>query len=143
MSLDVFTIYISKVGWCGRGQAARQLPDLQLSSLSFDVVSDKEIPAGFPQIIQNPGMKVVEKGRNTVLVCEAGGDPNPTITWIKVGWRDWRGTGPISGQASVAQGQWLCTDVHVFRTRCRWCWVRAPAPGTSKGGGSPCCSKVN
>ena len=55
---------------------------------SFDVVSDKEIPAGFPQIIQNPGMKVVEKGRNTVLVCEAGGDPNPTITWIKVGWRD-------------------------------------------------------
>ena len=70
---------------------------------SFDVVSDKEIPAGFPQIIQNPGMKVVEKGRNTVLVCEAGGDPNPTITWIKVGWRDWRGTGPISGQALVAQ----------------------------------------
>ena len=60
---------------------------------SFDVVSDKEIPAGFPQIIQNPGMKVVEKGRNTVLVCEAGGDPNPTITWIKVGWRDWRGAG--------------------------------------------------
>ena len=83
----MFTIYISKVGWCGRGQAARQLPDLQLSSSSFDVVSDKEIPAGFPQIIQNPGMKVVEKGRNTVLVCEAGGDPNPTITWIKVGWR--------------------------------------------------------
>ena len=51
---------------------------------SFDVVSDKEIPNGFPQIIQNPGMKVVEKGRNTVLVCEAGGDPKPTITWIKV-----------------------------------------------------------
>ena len=58
---------------------------------SFDVVSDKEIPNGFPQIIQNPGMKVVEKGRNTVLVCEAGGDPNPTITWIKVEWRDERG----------------------------------------------------
>ena len=29
-------------------------------------------------------MKVVEKGRNAVLVCEAGGDPNPTVTWIKV-----------------------------------------------------------
>ena len=61
---------------------------------SFDVVSDKEIPNGFPQIIQNPGMKVVEKGRNTVLVCEAGGDPNPTITWIKVGWRFRMGGGP-------------------------------------------------
>ena len=48
-------------------------------------VLDKAIPNGFPQIIQNPGMKVVEKGRNAVLVCEAGGDPNPTITWIKVG----------------------------------------------------------
>ena len=45
--------------------------------------ADKEIPSGFPAIIQNPGMKVVEKGRNAVLVCEAGGDPSPAITWIK------------------------------------------------------------
>ena len=36
--------------------------------------ADKEIPSGFPAIIQNPGMKVVEKGRNAVLVCEAGGE---------------------------------------------------------------------
>lgn len=50
---------------------------------SLKIFDDKEIPNGFPQIIQNPGMKVVEKGRNTVLVCEAGGDPKPTITWIK------------------------------------------------------------
>ena len=28
-------------------------------------------------------MKVVEKGRNAVLVCEAGGDPSPSISWIK------------------------------------------------------------
>ena len=28
-------------------------------------------------------MKVVEKSRNAVLVCEGAGDPNPTITWIK------------------------------------------------------------
>ena len=44
---------------------------------------EKELPNGFPQIIQNPGMKVVEKSRNAVLVCEGAGDPNPTITWIK------------------------------------------------------------
>ena len=49
----------------------------------FDAIADKEIPSGFPAIIQNPGMKVVEKGRNAVLVCEAGGDPSPSITWIK------------------------------------------------------------
>ena len=28
-------------------------------------------------------MKVVEKGRNAVLVCEASGDPRPTVTWVK------------------------------------------------------------
>ena len=28
-------------------------------------------------------MKVVEKGRNAVLVCDAGGDPKPTVTWVK------------------------------------------------------------
>ena len=49
----------------------------------FLVLPDKQIPTGFPAIIQNPGMKVVEKGRNAVLVCEAGGGPSPTITWIK------------------------------------------------------------
>eukprot|EP00092_Neocalanus_flemingeri_P080026 GFUD01099773.1.p1 GENE.GFUD01099773.1~~GFUD01099773.1.p1 ORF type:complete len:211 (-),score=27.31 GFUD01099773.1:16-648(-) len=47
------------------------------------VYDEKELPNGFPQIIQNPGMKVVEKSRNAVLVCEGAGDPNPTITWIK------------------------------------------------------------
>ena len=57
---------------------------IEITDGMFNVL-DKEIPNGFPQIIQNPGMKVVEKGRNAVLVCEAGGDPNPTITWIKVG----------------------------------------------------------
>ena len=28
-------------------------------------------------------MKVVEKARHAVLVCEASGTPKPTITWIK------------------------------------------------------------
>ena len=47
------------------------------------LLTEKELPTGFPQIIQNPGMKVVEKGRNAVLVCEATGEPAPVITWIK------------------------------------------------------------
>ena len=49
----------------------------------LNVYDEKELPVGFPQIIQNPGMKVVEKGRNAVLVCEATGEPAPVITWIK------------------------------------------------------------
>jgi hypothetical protein len=45
--------------------------------------TEKALPVGFPQIIQNPAMKVVEKARHAVLVCEASGSPKPTITWIK------------------------------------------------------------
>ena len=46
-------------------------------------VAEKELPVGFPQIVQNPGMKVVEKGRDVVLVCEANGDPAPVISWVR------------------------------------------------------------
>jgi hypothetical protein len=28
-------------------------------------------------------MKVVETGRNAILVCEATGDPQPNIYWVK------------------------------------------------------------
>ena len=28
-------------------------------------------------------MKVVEMGRNAVLMCEATGEPSPVITWVK------------------------------------------------------------
>jgi Immunoglobulin I-set domain len=45
--------------------------------------AEKELPGGFPQILQNPGMKVVEKGRNAVLVCEATGEPTPAIAWVR------------------------------------------------------------
>ena len=64
----------------GRGGRPNQS---QSEIFIFFVLPDKQIPTGFPAIIQNPGMKVVEKGRNAVLVCEAGGDPSPTINWIK------------------------------------------------------------
>jgi len=43
-------------------------------SFSFPL-TDNNLPSGFPRILQNPQMKVVEKGRNAVLVCEAAGDP--------------------------------------------------------------------
>jgi len=53
------------------------------ASAELTVYEEKAVPAGFPQIIQNPAMKVVEKARHAVLVCEASGSPKPTITWIK------------------------------------------------------------
>ena len=45
--------------------------------------TDKNLPSGFPRIKQNPKMKVVEKGRNAILVCEAEGDPPVNIYWVK------------------------------------------------------------
>ena len=50
---------------------------------NYILPQEKSLPDGFPQIIQNPAMKVVEKARHAVLVCEASGTPKPTITWIK------------------------------------------------------------
>ena len=47
------------------------------------IFAENQLPLGFPQIIQNPGMKVVEKGRNAVLVCDSTGEPTPTISWVK------------------------------------------------------------
>ena len=45
--------------------------------------AEKNLPSGFPRIKQNPKMKVVEKGRNAILVCEAEGDPPVNIYWVK------------------------------------------------------------
>ena len=41
------------------------------------------VPYGFPRIVESPTLKAVEKGRNTVMVCSATGDPEPSITWLK------------------------------------------------------------
>ena len=44
------------------------------------------MPTGFPEIIQNPGMKVVEKGRNAVLVCEVSAG----LLLVQTGRNCWR-----------------------------------------------------
>lgn len=42
-----------------------------------------DIPQGYPRIVVNPSLKSVEKGHNTLLQCDAVGNPEPTITWLK------------------------------------------------------------
>ena len=44
---------------------------------------ESDLPSGFPRILRPPTMKVVETGRNAILVCEAGGDPPPIVYWVK------------------------------------------------------------
>ena len=47
------------------------------------LLSERTVPRGFPKITQNPSMKVIEKGRNAVLVCSASGDPPVNVYWVK------------------------------------------------------------
>ena len=42
-----------------------------------------EFPTGYPRILLHPKLKSVEKGLSTVMQCEASGDPEPTIMWLK------------------------------------------------------------
>jgi hypothetical protein len=75
------------------------------SKFTFCACAEKELPAGFPQILQNPGMKVVEKGRNAVLVCEATGEPAPAIAWV-------RDTVPIDLEVSLIV---LIFELHCYQ----------------------------
>ena len=47
------------------------------------LVVNISVPNGFPRIVENPTLKAVEKDRNTVMLCSAAGDPEPSITWLK------------------------------------------------------------
>ena len=41
------------------------------------------VPSGYPRITESPTLKAVEKDRNTVMLCSANGNPDPTIIWLK------------------------------------------------------------
>jgi hypothetical protein len=58
--------------------------DVRKLRLTFEIAfTDRNLPPGFPKIRKSPTMKVVEKGRDAVLVCEASGKPQVDIHWIK------------------------------------------------------------
>nr|XP_040571796.1 tyrosine-protein phosphatase Lar-like isoform X3 [Lepeophtheirus salmonis] len=50
---------------------------------TLKVVEDNNLPTGFPEIKQHPGMKVVEKAHNALLVCQAAGNPSVNVYWVK------------------------------------------------------------
>ncbi|UYV73143.1 PTPRD [Cordylochernes scorpioides] len=47
------------------------------------MVTEEELPPGFPTIVQQPAMTGVEKGRSATLPCLAEGSPDPVIRWHK------------------------------------------------------------
>ena len=49
----------------------------------FFIISERNLPPGFPTVTQNPELKVVEKGTTALLDCGATGNPTPNIYWVK------------------------------------------------------------
>ncbi|XP_064626984.1 tyrosine-protein phosphatase Lar-like isoform X3 [Lineus longissimus] len=68
---------ISCVAQNSIGEPARASASLQVYP------QDQAPPSGYPRITENPTLKAVEKDRNTVMLCAATGNPDPTITWLK------------------------------------------------------------
>lgn len=45
--------------------------------------AEDQLPPGFPSIDMGPQLKVVEKARTATMLCAAGGNPDPEISWFK------------------------------------------------------------
>ncbi|XP_067118377.1 tyrosine-protein phosphatase Lar-like isoform X6 [Centruroides vittatus] len=60
----------------GVGEPVRAMATLK-------VLQEEDVPVGFPQFTLLPTTQGVEKGRNALLPCQAVGDPEPDIRWLK------------------------------------------------------------
>lgn len=53
------------------------------SSNTHSLFAEDQLPSGFPTIDMGPQLKVVEKARTATMLCAAGGNPDPEISWFK------------------------------------------------------------
>ncbi|XP_077882237.1 receptor-type tyrosine-protein phosphatase F isoform X14 [Ictidomys tridecemlineatus] len=53
------------------------------TSAKLSVLEEEQLPSGFPTIDMGPQLKVVEKARTATMLCAAGGNPDPEISWFK------------------------------------------------------------
>ncbi|XP_057356109.1 receptor-type tyrosine-protein phosphatase F isoform X6 [Manis pentadactyla] len=53
------------------------------TSAKLSVLEEEHLPSGFPSIDMGPQLKVVEKARTATMLCAAGGNPDPEISWFK------------------------------------------------------------
>ncbi|XP_022247937.1 tyrosine-protein phosphatase Lar-like isoform X3 [Limulus polyphemus] len=67
------------------------------------VLSEDDIPVGFPQFTMQPTMQGVEKGRTTNLYCQAEGNPSPSVYWLK----DMVPVNLADPRLSIVQGTYL------------------------------------
>ena len=55
-------------------------PSVQSLCIAFFFL---EAPDGYPEITDNPILRVVEVGVGAIMNCQATGSPPPTYTWLK------------------------------------------------------------
>ena len=65
----------------------------------FSPSTEDQLPPGFPSIDMGPQLKVVEKARTATLLCAAGGNPDPEISWFK----DFLPVDPASSNGRIKQ----------------------------------------
>ncbi|XP_063483657.1 receptor-type tyrosine-protein phosphatase F isoform X14 [Symphalangus syndactylus] len=78
-------------GWpgAGRGPSSPSAPTggdlrgLSVTGASRGWNVEEQLPPGFPSIDMGPQLKVVEKARTATMLCAAGGNPDPEISWFK------------------------------------------------------------
>ncbi|XP_063658918.1 receptor-type tyrosine-protein phosphatase F isoform X20 [Pan troglodytes] len=78
-------------GWpgAGRGPSSPSAPTggdlrgLSVTGASRGWKMEEQLPPGFPSIDMGPQLKVVEKARTATMLCAAGGNPDPEISWFK------------------------------------------------------------
>lgn len=101
------------------------------------------MPSGFPSIDMGPQLKVVEKARTATMLCAAGGNPDPEISWFK----DFLPVDPAISNGRIKQlrsgeQRVRVKGLHSREERCRvrvqrsllsWAWVpgshKRPQPG--------------
>lgn len=101
------------------------------------------MPPGFPSIDMGPQLKVVEKARTATMLCAAGGNPDPEISWFK----DFLPVDPTTSNGRIKQlrsgeqrvrvkGQHSREEGCLVRVQCSlpsWAWVprshKRPQPG--------------
>ena len=64
--------------WIRSSNTFHSIPYGELSSLNSALL----VPVG-AKIIRKPSSVIVEEGQNVTLVCQATGQPTPTVTWRK------------------------------------------------------------
>ncbi|XP_076421016.1 receptor-type tyrosine-protein phosphatase F isoform X12 [Peromyscus maniculatus bairdii] len=69
------------------------------TSAKLSVLEEDQLPSGFPTIDMGPQLKVVEKARTATMLCAAGGNPDPEITWFK----DFLPVDPASSNGRIKQ----------------------------------------